>query len=214
MPVEVLGLDEVPQAGDRFEVVADNQALKFLVEKRKQIEQAHRGYHVTLESLHDMLVKGEVKELNIIIKADVQGTAEAIAESVKRLSSKAVQVRVLRTASGDISENDVNLAASSNAIIIGFNVQPDHNALKVSEATGVDIRTYSVIYQITDDLQKAIEGLIEPKKEEVLVGTAEVRQTFKFGKNLFIAGCMVITGKIVRGARIRDRTRRTNSLRR
>ena len=198
MPVEVLGLDEVPQAGDRFEVVDNNQSLRLLVEKRKEAESLNRGYHVTLESFHDMLTKGEVKELDVIIKADVQGTAEAIADSVRRLTSSEVQVRVLRTASGDISENDVNLAASSNAIIIGFNVQPDQNASRVSEAAGVDIRTYSVIYQITDDLQKAIEGLIEPVKEEVLVGTAEVRQIFKFGKNLMIAGCMVVTGKVIR----------------
>ena len=199
MPVEVLGLDEVPQAGDRFEVVADNQALRYLVEKRKLMETGSRNYHVTLESLHELLVKGEVKELNVIIKADMQGTAEAIADSVRRLPSKEVQVRVLRTASGDISENDVNLAASSNAIIIGFNVQPDHNAAKVRELTGVDIRTYSIIYQITDDLEKAIEGLIEPIRQEVLAGTAEVRQLFK-NKRLTIAGCMVISGKVIRGA--------------
>jgi translation initiation factor IF-2 len=198
MPVEVLGLDEVPQAGDRFEVVDDNQSLRLLVEKRKETENLNRGYHVTLESFHDMLTKGEIKELDVIIKADVQGTAEAIADSVRRLTSSEVQVRVLRTASGDISENDVNLAASSNAIIIGFNVQLDHNASRVSEASGVDIRTYSVIYQITDDLQKAIEGLIEPVRTEVLVGTAEVRQIFKFGKNLMIAGCMVVSGKVIR----------------
>jgi translation initiation factor IF-2 len=153
-----------------------------------------------LESFHDLLAKGELKELNTIIKADVQGTAEAIADSVRRLSSSEVQVRVLRTASGDISENDVNLAASSNAIIIGFNVQPDHNAARVRELTGVDIRPYSIIYQITDDLQKAIEGLIEPTRQEVMVGTAEVRQVFKFGKHLTIAGCMVSSGKIPRGA--------------
>ncbi len=201
MPVEVLGLDEVPQAGDKFEVVNDNQALRVLVEKRKLAESANRGYHVTLESFHDMLAKGEVKELDVIIKADVQGTAEAIADSVRRLSSNEVQVRVLRTASGDISENDVNLAASSNAIVIGFNVQPDHNASRVSELAGVDIRTYSIIYQITEDLQKAIEGLIEPVKHEVLSGTAEVRQIFKFGKNLMIAGCMVTSGKIIRNAK-------------
>jgi translation initiation factor IF-2 len=145
------------------------------------------------------LVKGEVKELNVIVKADVQGTAEAIADSVRKLPNKEVQVRVLRTASGDISENDVNLAASSNAIIIGFNVHPDHNAAKVAELAGVDIRTYSVIYQITDDLLKAIEGLIEPVRQEVLAGTAEVRQLFK-SKRLTIAGCMVTSGKILRGA--------------
>jgi translation initiation factor IF-2 len=199
MPVEVLGLDEVPQAGDRFEVVADLTASKAMVESRKLGIGPSKG-HVTLESLHDLLERGEVKDLNVIVKADVQGTAEAIAESVKRLSGNEVQVRVLRTASGDISENDVNLAASSNAIIIGFNAQPDQNAARVAEITGVDIRTYNIIYQITDDLEKAIQGLIQPSRQEVHIGTAEVRQTFKFGKNLMIAGCMVTTGKVQRGS--------------
>jgi translation initiation factor IF-2 len=200
MPVEVLGLDEVPLAGERFEVVEDSAAVRALVEKRKLLAGDRRPYHVTLESLHDMLTTGEVQELNVIIKADVQGTAEAIADSVRRLSGSEVQVRVLRTASGDISENDVNLAASSNAIIIGFNAQPDQNASRVSEAAGVDIRTYNIIYQITDDLQKAIQGLIQPIKTEVQIGSAEVRQVFKFGKNLNIAGCMVTSGKVNRGA--------------
>jgi translation initiation factor IF-2 len=200
MPVEVLGLDEVPQAGDRFEVVEDGQAVKTLVESRKLADSDRRNYHVTLESLHDMLSKGDLQELNVIIKADVQGTAEAIAESVRKLTSLEVAVRVLRTASGDISENDVNLAASSNAVVIGFNVQPDQNAARVAEAAGVDIRTYSVIYQITDDLEKAIQGLIQPLRTEVQIGTAEIRQVFKFGKNLTIGGCMVTSGKILRGS--------------
>jgi translation initiation factor IF-2 len=129
----------------------------------------------------------------------VQGTAEAIAESVKKLSALEVAVRVLRTASGDISENDVNLAASSNAIIIGFKTQPDQNAARVAEIAGVDIRTYDVIYQITDDLLKAMQGLIEPLRQEVQIGTAEVRQVFKVGKNLMIAGCMITSGKVQRG---------------
>ncbi len=198
MPVEVLGLDEVPQAGDRFEVVADIQTSKMLVEQRRLETGERRMQHVTLESLHDLLERGEVKELNAIVKADVQGTAEAIAEQIKKLSGLEVQVRVLRIASGDISENDVNLAASSNAIILGFNVQPDQNAKQVAEAEGVDIRTYNVIYQITDDIEKAVQGLIQPLRTEVQIGTAEVRQVFKFGKNLTIAGCMVTNGKIQR----------------
>jgi translation initiation factor IF-2 len=200
MPVEVLGLDEVPQAGDRFEVVSDLSILKPLVESRRLSIVERRNHHVSLESLHDMLERGEVKDLNVIVKADVQGTAEAIADSVRKLSGNEVQVRVLRTASGDISENDVNLAASSNAIVLGFNVSPDQNAKTVAETAGVDIRTYNIIYQITDDLEKAIQGLIQPSRTEVQTGTAEVRQIFKFGKNLTIAGCMVINGKVNRGA--------------
>ena len=199
MPVEVLGLDEVPQAGDRFEVCADVHASKILIEQRKLNQVARKQHHVSLESLHEMLTKGEVKELNVIVKADVQGTAEAIAEQVKKLSGNEVAVRVLRTASGDISENDVNLAASSEAIIIGFNVNPDQNARQVAETAGVDIRTYSIIYQITDDLEKAIQGLIQPIRKEVKIGVAEVRQIFKFGKALMIGGCMVIEGKVQRG---------------
>jgi translation initiation factor IF-2 len=200
MPVEVLGLDAVPESGDRFEVMEDSQASKQLVESRKLQPGAMRAHHVTLESLHDMLLKGEVKDLNVIVKADVHGTAEAIAEQVKKLTSNEVQVRVLRAATGDISENDVNLAASSNAIIVGFNVQPDQNATKVAEANGVDIRLYTIIYQITDDIEKAIQGLIQPLRQEVAIGVAEVRQVFKFGKNLVIAGCMVLSGKVQRGA--------------
>lgn len=199
MPVEVLGLDEVPQAGDRFEVVDGAQGMKVLAESRRMAEvKAH--HHVTLESLHDLLESGEVKELNIIVKADVQGTAEAIADSIRKLSSSEVQTRVLRTASGDISENDVNLAASSNAIIVGFSVNPDQNAKSVAETSGVDIRTYNIIYQITDDITSAIQGLLKPIREEVNIGQAEVRQIFKVGKGLMIAGCMVLSGKVQRGS--------------
>ncbi len=199
MPVSVLGLDEVPQAGDRFEVVSDAQAMKVIAESRRSPE-ARSHHHVTLESLHEMLEAGEVKDLNVIVKADVQGTAEAIADQIRKLTSSEVQVRVLRTASGAISENDVNLAASSNAIVVGFNVQPDQNASSVADANGVDIRTYSIIYQITDDLTKAIQGLLKPIREEVNIGQAEVRQVFKVGKGTMIAGCMVLSGKVQRGA--------------
>jgi translation initiation factor IF-2 len=199
MPVEVLGLDEVPLAGDLFEVTEDAQTSKTIAEQRKA-QETKRSQHVTLESLHDLLEQGQVKELNVIVKADVQGTAEAIAEQVRRLSSVEVQVKVVRVASGGITENDVNLAASANAIIIGFHVEPDPNANRVKELNGVDIRTYKVIYQITDDLEKAIQGLIQPIREEIEIGLAEVRQIFKFGKNLTIAGCYVTSGKIQRGA--------------
>jgi translation initiation factor IF-2 len=137
------------------------------------------------------------------VKADVQGTAEAIADQVRKLTSTEVQVNVVRVASGAITENDVNLAASSEAIIIGFNVEPDANANRVKESMGVDIRQYNIIYQITDDLEKAIQGLIEPSREEVQIGTAEIRQIFKFGKNLTIAGCYVTSGKIQRGASVK-----------
>jgi|GEM_PF-338681 len=200
MPVEVLGLDEVPQAGDTFQVVDDAQAMKIIAEQHKLTETTGRHHHVSLESLHELIERGEVKDLNIIVKADVQGTAEAIADSIRKLSGGEVQTRVLRTASGDISENDVNLAASSNAIIVGFNVNPDQNASKVAEAAGVDIRTYSIIYQITDDITSAIQGLLKPIREEVNIGQAEVRQLFKVGKGLMIAGCMVLTGKVQRNS--------------
>ncbi|MDZ4833827.1 MAG: translation initiation factor IF-2 [Candidatus Melainabacteria bacterium] len=198
MPVEVLGLDEVPQAGDIFEVVEDIQMQKNLIEIRREQEVSQRQHHVSLESLHDLVERGEVKELNVIIKADVQGTAEAIADSVRKLSDEFVQIRVLRAASGEISENDVNLAASSEAIVIGFNSTPDPNASRVAEAQGVDVRSYSIIYQITDDLQKAMSGLLEPIKQEVKIGTAEIRVIFKVGKGLAIGGCMVLDGKIQR----------------
>lgn len=203
MPVEVLGLDQVPQAGDPFEVVDSIQEMKEIADTRKDAVVARQGHHVSLESLHEMLESGEMKELKIIVKADVQGTAEAIADSVRKLSDEKVQITLLRAASGEISENDVNLAASSNAIIIGFNSSPDQNARQVAEATGVDIRTYNVIYQITDDIQKAMLGMLEPIREEVKIGTAEIRKIFKVGKGSVIAGCMVQEGKIQRNAIVR-----------
>ena len=198
MPVEVLGLPEVPSAGDRFEVVEDQQIAKKMVEERKLVEIERKSHRVTLESLHDLVEQGEVHDLNIICKADVLGTAEAIADQVRKLSTKEVNVRVLRAATGDISENDVNLATSSNAIIIGFNVQPDTNATRAAEGAGVDIRTYNIIYEIIDNLELAIQGLLQPIKQEVQIGSAEVRQVFKLGKNQVIAGCYVLSGKIQR----------------
>lgn len=198
MPVEVLGLPEVPSAGDKFEVVTDQQIAKQMVEERKLVEIERKTHRVTLESLHDLVEQGEVHDLNIIVKADVLGTAEAIADQVRKLSTKEVNVRVLRAATGDISENDVNLATSSNAIVIGFNVQPDSNATRAAEGVGVDIRTYNIIYEIIDNLELAIQGLLQPIKQEVQIGSAEVRQVFKLGKNQVIAGCYVISGKIPR----------------
>lgn len=198
MPVEVLGLPEVPSAGDKFEVVTDQQIAKQMVEERKLVEIERKTHRVTLESLHDLVEQGEVHDLNIIVKADVLGMAEAIADQVRKLSTKEVNVRVLRAATGDISENDVNLATSSNAIVIGFNVQPDTNATRAAEGVGVDIRTYNIIYEIIDNLELAIQGLLQPIKQEVQIGSAEVRQVFKLGKNQVIAGCYVISGKIPR----------------
>ncbi|MBY0552295.1 MAG: translation initiation factor IF-2 [Candidatus Obscuribacterales bacterium] len=203
MPVEVLGLPEVPLSGDKFEVVEDLQKAKQIAEERKIAEQERRSHRVTLESLHDLVEQGEVQDLCVIVKADVLGTAEAIGDQLRKLSTKEVNVRVLRTASGDISENDVNLAASSNAIVIGFNVSPDTNAERAAENAGVDVKTYSVIYQIIDNLQLAIQGLLQPIKQEMHIGTAEVRQLFKLGKHQVIAGCYVTSGKITRGSLVR-----------
>lgn len=200
MPVEVLGLDISPAAGERFEVAESQQAAKLLVDERKNQEADRRVHRVTLESLHDMVESGETQELDIIIKADMQGSAEAIADQVRKLASKEVGVRVLRTAVGGVSENDVNLAASANAIIIGFNVQPDSNAERAAEVAGVSIREYSIIYQIIDDIELAMQGLLQPIKQEVEIGKAEVRALFKVGKGTVIAGCMVIEGKVQRNA--------------
>ncbi len=200
MPVEVLGLDISPAAGERFEVAESQQAAKMMVEERKSQEADRRVHRVTLESLHDMVESGETQELDIIIKADMQGSAEAIADQVRKLASKEVGVRVLRTAVGGISENDVNLAASANAIIIGFNVSPDTNAERAAEVAGVSIREYNIIYQIIDDIELAMQGLLQPIKQEVEIGKAEVRALFKVGKGMVIAGCMVIEGKVQRNS--------------
>ena len=205
-PAEVIGLDEVPNAGDKFHVVNDERMARELAEERKQRERmASTGSEkkMTLQDLFAQIKEGEIKELPIIIKADVQGSAEALKTSLEKLSNDEVRVKAIHVGVGGINENDVMLASASNAIIVGFNVRPDSNARVQAEQKGIDLRTYRVIYECIDEIQAAIKGLLAPKFKEEFLGTAEVRQVFKITGVGVVAGCMVKEGKVVRSAQVR-----------
>ena len=201
-PVEVLGLTNLPQPGDAFQVVGDAaKARQIALLRQNQLKEkalGSRGTRLTLESLQQQLAEGEAKELPIIIKADVQGSAEVLAESLAKLGDERVKIRIIHTGVGAVSESDVLLASTSNAIVIGFNVRPDRNAAAVAEAEGVDVRKHSVIYNVTDEVRKAMSGLLEPTTEEKQLGLAEVREVFKVPKFGAAAGCVVTDGRITR----------------
>ena len=201
-PVEVLGLTGLPQPGDAFQAVTDAaKARQIAVLRQNQAKEkalGGRGQRLTLESLQQQLSGDEAKELPIIIKADVQGSAEVLADSLGKLGDERVKTRIIHTGVGAISEWDVLLASTSNAIIVGFNVRPDRNATGVAEREGVDIRLHSVIYNVTDELKKALAGLLDPTIKEIKLGAAEIRQTFKVPKFGTAAGCMVTEGVITR----------------
>jgi translation initiation factor IF-2 len=204
-PVEVLGISDVPQAGDAFVVVKDEQTARQVagIQQQKQREkELSRTTRVTLDDLYRKIQEGEVKELNLVIKADVQGSAEAVRSALEKLSTDEVRVNVIHQAVGAISESDVLLATASNAVIIGFNVRPEPNARKAAERDGVDIRVYRVIYNLLDDVKAAMEGLLDPEFKEEVLGRAEVRQTFKVPGGV-VAGCYVLDGKITRAAEVR-----------
>jgi len=206
MPVEVLGLDEVPEVGDTFQVVTDTAKAKQIVvyrEAKEREEQMKKGARVTLETLAKSLKEGEIKELNIILKADVGGTCEVLSDALQKLSTEKVRVRVLHTGVGAITETDVLLASASNGIIVGFNVRPDKNASSIAEHEKVDIRLHTIIYELTDEMKKAMAGLLEPVIKETLKGRADVRDTFRITKVGTIAGCYVTEGSITRDSQVR-----------
>ena len=206
VPVEVMGLAEVPMAGDAFDAVSDEKLARTLVEQRKQKikdEQFNSFKKVTLDTLFSTLEAGELKELNIIVKADVQGSVEAIKQNLEKLSNDEVRVRVIHGGVGAIVESDVMLANASNAIIIGFHVRPDASAAAHAEREQVEMRMYSVIYDCIEDVQAAIKGMLAPKFREVELGKAEVRQVFKLSSAGTIAGSYVLSGKVTRGCKIR-----------
>ncbi|MDQ0286649.1 translation initiation factor IF-2 [Desulfofundulus luciae] len=206
-PVEVLGFSEVPQAGDQFFVVPDEKTARQIAEKRanrKREEEFKAAMpRVSLDDLFNQIKEGQVKELRVIIKADVQGSAEALKQALERLSTEEVKVNIIHQGVGAITETDIMLASASNAIIIGFNVRPDVNARRVAEKEKVDIRLYRVIYDAIEDVKAAMSGLLEPEYREVILGRAEVRKTFKISKVGTIAGCYVTDGKIARDAGVR-----------
>jgi translation initiation factor IF-2 len=208
-PVEVLGLAGLPQPGDTFQTLEDaakaRQIVVFRQNQAKERQLGSRQPRLTLETLQHQLAEGAVKELQIVVKADVQGSAEVLGETLKKLSDDRVKIQIIRAGVGAINESDVLLASASNAIIIGFNVRPDRGATEVAEKEKVDIRLHSVIYNVTDEIKKAMAGLLEPTFKEVRLGVAEVRQLFKVPKFGTIAGCMVLEGVIKRSGEAQAR---------
>lgn len=205
-PAEILGLNEVPEAGDDFAAVANEKLAKQLAEQRQQekhLKEISRGSAVSLEELFSQIQEGDVRELNIVLKADTQGSIEAMRQSLENLGTNEVRVNIIRTAVGGIRETDVMLAMASKAVIIGFNVRPDINAKKLADKEQVDINTYRIIYEAIDDVKNALSGLLAPEIREVDLGQAEVRSVFKVPKVGNIAGCYVTYGKIMRNAKIR-----------
>jgi translation initiation factor IF-2 len=203
MPVSILGLSEVPAAGDLLEVVADEKAARALTEERRAQALLAAQQNITLDTLYTQMREGKVKELNLLVKSDVQGTAEALKHSLSRIGDENLKVRLIHDAVGNVSETDVNLASASKAIIIAFNVKVDSAAQRLAQNEGVDIRSYDVIYKLVEDIEAALQGLLEPVYKEQIDGHAEVAQIFKSGRQLVIAGCRVLDGKITRSAQAR-----------
>lgn len=206
VPVEVMGLAEAPQAGDVFDAVSDERLARELVEQRKQYqkEEQFKAYQkVTLDNLFSSLQEGALKELNIIVKADVQGSVEAVQQNLEKLSNEEVRVKVIHGGVGAISESDVMLANASNAIIVGFNVRPDPVAATHAERDGVELRMYRIIYDCIEEIESAIKGMLEPKYREVQLGRAQVRDVFKISSSGTIAGSYILDGKVTRNAQIR-----------
>lgn len=205
-PVEITGLSDVPQAGDRFVVFDDEKTARQVGEARaQQALAAQRGEKsiVSLDNLFEQLKQGEMKDLNIILKADVQGSAEAVAASLQKIDVEGVNIRIIHSGAGAINESDITLASASNAIVIGFNVRPDVNAKRAAEQEKVDVRLHSIIYKVIEEIESAMKGMLDPEFKEKVIGQAEVRQTFKVSKVGTIAGSYVTDGKITRDSGIR-----------
>ena len=205
MAVSVLGFEEVPNAGDSI-IVVDQALMKQVQEERKNKEREsmiRQSSRVTLDDVFAQVEEGKMKNLNLIVKGDVQGSVEAVRQSLEKISNEEVRVKVIHAAAGAINESDVMLADSANAIIIGFNVRPDTKAKKLAETSKVDVRSYRIIYELLDDMEAALKGMLAPKLREILTGKCEVRQTFNITGVGTIAGCYVLDGKIVRGGKLR-----------
>jgi len=205
-PVSVLGLDGAPQAGDPFKVIEDEKEAKQIAAKRTQLvrEQTVRTQkHITLDEIGRRIAIGDFKEMNVIIKGDVDGSVEALTDSFQNLSTEEIQVNIIFKGVGAITESDVLLASASDALVIGFNVRPMGNAREVAEKEEIDIRTYSIIYDAINELKDAMEGLLSPDIKEEITGLCEVRDVFKISKLGTIAGCMVTKGSILRNSDVR-----------
>ncbi|PFV84986.1 translation initiation factor IF-2 [Bacillus sp. AFS059628] len=205
-PVEITGLNEVPQAGDRFMAFADEKKARQIGESRAQealLAQRGEKSKLSLEDLFQQIQEGDVKEINLIVKADVQGSVEAMAASLRKIDVEGVKVKIIHTGVGAITESDIILASASNAIVIGFNVRPDVNAKRTAELENVDVRLHRIIYKVIEEIESAMQGMLDPEFEEKVIGQAEVRQTFKVTKVGTIAGCYVTDGKITRDSGVR-----------
>jgi translation initiation factor IF-2 len=205
-PVEVLGLQGVPEAGDQL-VVTDEARARQIAEmrqsKQREAARGRAGGRLTLERLQEQLRTGEVKELSVVVKADVQGSVEVLEELLPKLSNEQVTLKILHAGVGAVTENDVQLAAASGGLIVAFNVQPDRKALEAAQQEKVEIRTYSVIYELTEELRKLLAGMLEPVTREVVLGRAEVRETFRIKGVGTVAGCYVQEGVLRREAEVR-----------
>ena len=205
-PVSVLGLDGAPQAGDSFKVLEDEKEAKQIAAKRTQLlreQNVRTQKHITLDEIGRRIALGEFQELNIILKGDVDGSVEALTDSLQKLSTEEIQVNIIHKGVGAITESDVLLASASDAIIIGFNVRPTGNSRDLAEKEAIDVRSYSIIYDAINDVKDAMEGMLSPELKEEITGTAEIRETYKISKVGTIAGCMVLTGKIFRNSKVR-----------
>ena len=205
MPVEVLGMPAVPTAGDLFTVVDDEKTAKTIAAQRADFERTQRlqtQRHISLTDVYSRIQEGKIKDLKVILKSDVKGSAEALESSLAKVTAKDgdIQVRVIHSGTGDVSEADVMLAAASDAIVIAFNVKADDRARSRASVDGVDIREYNIIYKVLEDMEAALKGMLEPEYEEVFLGRAEILQTFKIGKSEMIAGCQVREGKAIRNS--------------
>ncbi|MBE4908688.1 translation initiation factor IF-2 [Bacillus luteolus] len=205
-PVEITGLNDVPQAGDQFLVFDDEKTARSVGEARLQkqlVEQRGSGNRVSLEDLFEQIKQGEMKEINLIVKADVQGSTEALAASLQKIDVEGVKVKIIHTGVGAITESDIILASASNAIVIGFNVRPDAGAKRTADVENVDIRLHRIIYKAIEEIEAAMKGMLDPEFQEKVIGQAEVRNTFKVSKVGTIAGCYVTEGKITRDSGVR-----------
>ena len=206
MPVEIMGLTDVPEAGDTFYEVKDEKMAKHLIERRKRQareKSINATTKITLDNLFSQMEEGKLKQLNLIVKADVQGSVEAVKQALEKLTNEEVKVKVIHAAAGAVNQSDVTLAKVSNAIIIAFNVRPDNTAREIAEKDEVEIKQYSIIYQAIEDVEAAMKGMLDPEFEEKIIGTAEVRQTFRISNVGTIAGAYVLTGKVARNAGVR-----------
>ena len=204
-PIELLGFGSLPEAGDTFAVVANEKLARSTANERRQakVSQLNQGRALTLDQVVNQIDAGDVKELNLVLKADVQGSVEAVRQSLEQITEGEARVRILHAGSGGITESDILLASASEAIIVGFNVGEELGVDRISERMGVEVRHYNIIYQLIEDIERALHGILEPTYSDVIIGRAEVREIFPSRRNVLIAGCRVMDGRITRGAAIR-----------